>query len=181
MGGKIIIQNFMSFYTNIGKISNSLNSRMVSVPNHRFNPLRRHWMDLYTPISEELKLNIRMNLKTRTVEIATKVETEDFGTLQKGFDFINAFILGFNVNDAAALISSDELFMQTFDLKDVATLKRKHLSRSVGRLVGKEGRVKTNIENITRTRVVIANNRVHLLGTYNNIRIVRDAICHLIL
>merc|ERR1711904_196321 len=110
--------------TNINerKMPNFLTTRMITVPNHRFNPLRRHWMDLYKPITEELKLDIRMNLKTRKVEIVNKVETEDFGALQKGFDFVNAFILGFDVKDATALLFSDDLYMETFDLKDVAPL-----------------------------------------------------------
>lgn len=43
--------------------------RKVPVPPHRFSPLKTHWMDLYTPVVEHLKLQIRMNLQTRNVEI----------------------------------------------------------------------------------------------------------------
>jgi rRNA processing protein Krr1/Pno1 len=37
------------------------------------------------------------------------------------------------------------------------------------------------IENVTRTRVAIADQRIHLLGSYANLRVVRNAICDLII
>lgn len=43
--------------------------RRVPVPSHRFTPLKEKWMDLYQPIVKHMKLQIRMNLKTRSVII----------------------------------------------------------------------------------------------------------------
>ena len=37
--------------------------RKVPVPPHRFSPLKRCWMEIYTPIYEQMKVDIRMNLK----------------------------------------------------------------------------------------------------------------------
>lgn len=37
--------------------------RKISVPPHRYTPLKEHWMELYTPIFEQMKIDIRMNLK----------------------------------------------------------------------------------------------------------------------
>lgn len=39
----------------------------IPVPQHRMTPLKTHWMELYTPITENLKLDMRMNLKTKKV------------------------------------------------------------------------------------------------------------------
>ena len=39
----------------------------VSVPQHRLTPLKTAWLALYQPITENLKLDMRMNLKTRKV------------------------------------------------------------------------------------------------------------------
>ena len=41
----------------------------MPVPPHRFTPLKENWMKIFTPIVEHLKLQIRLNLKTRNVEI----------------------------------------------------------------------------------------------------------------
>jgi RNA-binding protein PNO1 len=37
--------------------------RKVFVPVHRFTPLKEHWMEIYTPVFEQMKIDIRMNLK----------------------------------------------------------------------------------------------------------------------
>jgi hypothetical protein len=37
--------------------------RKIPVPPHRFSPLKRNWMEIYTPIYEQMKVDIRMNLK----------------------------------------------------------------------------------------------------------------------
>jgi RNA-binding protein PNO1 len=50
-----------------------------------------------------------------------------------------------------------------------------------GRIAGKDGKTKFAIENATRTRLVLADRRIHLLGSYANIRLARDAVVNLIL
>lgn len=155
--------------------------RKVLVPAHRYTPLKQHWMEIYTPIFEQMKIDIRMNLKSRKVELKTRRDTPDVGALQKCTDFVHAFMLGFDVADAIALLRMDDLYIESFEIKDVKTLKGEHLSRAIGRLSGKGGKTKFAIENSTKTRIIIADTRIHILGSFANIRVARDALCSLIL
>lgn len=91
----------------------------LAVPQHRFTPLKESWLALYKPVTEQLKLDMRMNLKTRKVEIKTTKETAEVGFLQKAADFVQAFILGFDVADAIALLRLDDLYLESFEIKDV--------------------------------------------------------------
>lgn len=43
--------------------------RKVAVPAHRYTPLKENWLKIFTPIVENLQLQVRFNLKSRNVEI----------------------------------------------------------------------------------------------------------------
>eukprot|EP00123_Amoebidium_parasiticum_P007515 comp18170_c0_seq1/m.18976 comp18170_c0_seq1/g.18976 ORF comp18170_c0_seq1/g.18976 comp18170_c0_seq1/m.18976 type:complete len:226 (-) comp18170_c0_seq1:192-869(-) len=155
--------------------------RKIQVPAHRFTPLKNSWMKIYTPLVTHLKLQVRMNLKTKTIDIRTSPHTTESSALQKAADFVKAFMLGFDVDDAMAILRLDDLYIETFDVNDVKPLKGDHLSRAIGRIAGKGGRTRFTIENVTRTRIVLADSTIHILGSFQNIKLARDAICDLIL
>lgn len=157
-------------------------SRKVAVPPHRMTPLKNNWTKIYPPLVDHLKLQVRMNLKTKSVELRTHPKhTTDPGALQKGADFIKAFTLGFDLDDSIALLRLDDLYIETFEVKDVKTLTGDHLSRAIGRIAGKDGKTKFAIENATRTRIVLADSKIHILGGFTHIRMAREAVVSLIL
>lgn len=156
-------------------------ARSVKIPTHRFPPLKRIWMEIYTPVVEQCKLEIRMNLKSRCVELRTCEATTDRALLQKAEDFVKAVVAGFEVKDAMALLRMDDIYIEGFEVKDVrANLAGDNLSRCIGRMSGSHGKTRYTIENVTRTRLVIADTHIHIMGTTQNIRAARDAICDLI-
>ena len=144
----------------IQKSGGQLERRKIPVPPHRMTPLKNHWMEIYKPIVEHLKLQIRMNQKSKSVEIRTSKHTTDSGAIQKAEDFLKAFMLGFSVEDAVALLRLDDLYVDSFDVTDVKRLSGANLSRAIGRISGKDGKTKFAIENATRTRIVVADCRV---------------------
>jgi len=155
--------------------------RRIRCPSHRYTPLRENWEHILTPLVEYLKLQVRFNTRTRSVELKTSQHTIDTGALQKGADFVSAFMLGFDIQDSVALLRMDDLYLESFKVTDVKMLKGDHLSRAIGRIAGQDGKTRFAIENATRTRIVIADTRIHMLGSYANIRVCRNAICDLIL
>lgn len=157
-------------------------TRKIPIPPHRMTPLKTSWPKIYPPLVEHLKLQVRMNIHARAVELRTSpAHTTDPSSLQKGEDFIRAFTLGFDVDDAIALLRLDDLYIETFEIKDVKTLQGEHLGRAIGRIAGKDGKTKFAIENTSKTRVVLADSKIHILGGFSNIKIAREAVVSLIL
>ncbi|CAK7239421.1 MAG: pre-rRNA-processing protein pno1 [Sporothrix thermara] len=156
--------------------------RKVPIPPHRMSPLKASWSKIYTPLVENLKLQVRMNIKTKAVELRTSRSTTETGAIQKGEDFVRAYAMGFDVEDAVAILRLDGIYIQSFEIKDVKTLEGDHLARAVGRIVGKDGRTKYAIENTTKTRIVVAGgSKIHILGGFKEIGMARESVVSLIL
>lgn len=65
-----------------------------------------------------MKLQVRMNIKKKAVEVKSSEHTKEPSALQKATDFIKAFMLGFELNDAIALLRLDDLYIESFEVKD---------------------------------------------------------------
>jgi RNA-binding protein PNO1 len=46
-----------------------IESRKVPIPPNRMSPLKTFWPKIYPPLVEHLKLQVRMNVKSRAVEL----------------------------------------------------------------------------------------------------------------
>lgn len=59
-----------------------------------------------------------MNTKKKCIEVKASEYTEDKNSVQKCADFLKAFMLGFDLNDAIAMLRLDDLYIESFEIKD---------------------------------------------------------------
>ena len=91
------------------KAQHRVEERKIRIPPHRMTPLKTNWPKIYPPLVEHLKLQVRMNIAKKAVELRTSPHTTSTASIQKGADFITAFTLGFDLDDAIALLRLDDL------------------------------------------------------------------------
>jgi RNA-binding protein PNO1 len=153
----------------------------VMIPPNRLTPLKASWEKICETVVKNMKLQIRMNMKKKTVDVRECEETEDRAAIQRTYNFLKAFMLGFSLDDSIAMLRLDDLFLDTFQIKDVKTLHGDHLSRCIARLSGEKGKTKHAIENATKTRIIIADSTIHIMGSYANMKSARDSLGSLIM
>ncbi|KAK4472640.1 hypothetical protein MN116_003874 [Schistosoma mekongi] len=164
--------------------SKSCEVRSLIVPRNRRTPVRNSWASIVEVLTKQLKLMVCMKTDKKSWKIFIKpsLETRDAQHIQKGYDFVNAFLKGFKYEDALAVVRIDGIYVNSFHITDVKqTLKGDHMARAVGRICGAKGRIRMCIENATRTRIVVADETIHILGSNDRIAVARRALCDLIL
>ncbi|KAL0238937.1 hypothetical protein PCE1_004628 [Barthelona sp. PCE] len=154
--------------------------RHVYVPANRLSPLKREWASLYEPLVKQLHLQVQYHSRRKQVLLRNSPQTKDIGALDKGQEFVRAFILGFTIDDALAILRLEDIHIETFRIGDVKELKGAHLSRAIGRLAGKDGKTRLTLENTTRTRIVLEDSKWHILGTYAGVTMAKNAMVALI-
>ncbi|KAK2982290.1 hypothetical protein RJ640_004935 [Escallonia rubra] len=150
----------------------------VPVPPRRFGPLKQEWMEIFKIVFEQMKIDIRMNLKSHMVELRTKADTSDVSNLQRCAHFVGAFVLGFNVADANVLTLDDGICIESFQCANFETPEGTTVHHGLTRLSDEE---KVEIEMATNTRIVIEGKRLHILGSPANIEAARRIICKFII
>ncbi|KAG9318562.1 hypothetical protein JVU11DRAFT_654, partial [Chiua virens] len=155
--------------------------RRIPIPPHRMTPIKKDWVNIFSPLTEILGLQVRMNVQRRCVEIRTSKHTKDIGSVQKGADFVKAYALGFDVNDAIALLRLDDLYLDSFEIKDQDKMERRNSPLKMSADADCSCRHVGQIFGPSFTFYEFLSRKIHIMGSFQNIKIARDAIVSLIL
>ncbi|ALU12008.1 RNA-processing protein [Ignicoccus islandicus DSM 13165] len=100
--------------------------------------------------------------------------------IMKARDVISALSLGFELEDALSLLS-DEMVMEVVDVRDYMLdhKNEKELRRILGRIIGKKGKAKRNLEKISGTKISISEGKVAIIGDYESVEAVKEAVMSL--
>jgi ribosomal RNA assembly protein len=127
----------------------------------------------------EGKLKVKVEVKDDSVVLTPTNESKPDSVI-KARQIIQALSLGFPREDALELLSDDK-YLETIDLGDyVGKDKENHMSRIRALIIGENGRVKRNLEELTETRIAVKDRVVGIIGDYDNARAAREAVVMLI-
>jgi RNA-binding protein PNO1 len=154
--------------------------KSILIPDHRIKHLKEEWLKIYTPIVKLAKLQIRFNSRSKHVEIKSCEATTDLGYLERSISYIKAIVEGFKPEDAISIMKFRDIFTESFEIQEIRKLKNSHLSRAIGRIIGRDGSIKKSIENFSRCKFVLNDEKVSLLGCEENIKIAKDSIGRLV-
>jgi len=131
----------------------------------------------------------KKDLETKTHTIITvdskegliKVEATDENTISllRAVEVINAINRGFSPERAFEMIEDEDLLLDVVDLSALADSPRQ-LDRLRGRIIGKDGRAREQIEDMTDVEISVFGKTVALIGYPEQMKTARAAIDMLI-
>ena len=124
----------------------------------------------------------KLSINSETGEVIITVDTEkleDPLNAWKAKDMVKAIARGFSPEKAFQLSESNYAF-ELIRLRDFG-INTPNAAREVrSRLIGKHGRARQTIEDITGTYISVYGNTVGIIGDYRNVEIAREGIIKLI-
>ncbi len=113
-----VIQNITSGANKSNPTTTKTDYRRVLVPMNRMKPLKENWTTIVKALVEHMKIQVKMNTKLKCVEMRTCEGTHDVSALQKSEEFLKAFMCGFDLQDSIAMLRLEDLYLETFEIKD---------------------------------------------------------------
>ena len=146
----------------------------IEVPEDRVGVLIGKEGEIKKMIQEKTGCKLRINSKTGVV----KLECEDAIGFIKAKDVIRAIASGFNPEIAMRLLDDDMMILDVIDL--TGYVPDNALQRVKGRIIGKEGKMRKQIEDMLNVNISIYGKTVAIIGDAESVAAAREAILMLV-
>ncbi|AAB89444.1 conserved hypothetical protein [Archaeoglobus fulgidus DSM 4304] len=107
-----------------------------------------------------------------------KIECEDALGFMRARDVVSAISHGFSPDVALKLLYDENLVLEVINLSDF--LSDNALRRIKGRIIGKEGKMRKQIEDMLNVNISISDKHVAIIGDPENVAAAREAIMMLV-
>lgn len=121
------------------------------------------------------RVNVEIDEQSGTVEITGRNALEE----RLAADVFRAVRYGFDIEEAVALLDEDRLRLDTVDITRF-TRNDGDCRRLKGRVIGKDGRTRELLEELTGATVVVHDKQVSAIGEHRALEAVRRAVAMLL-
>lgn len=130
---------------------------------------------------KELEVKTHTTITVDSKEGLVKVESSEEHTvpLLRAVEIINAINRGFSPDRAFEMLEDEDLLLDVIDLSGMAEGSRQ-LDRLRGRIIGKDGRAREQIEDMTDVEISVFGKTIALIGYPEQLKTARAAIDMLI-
>ncbi len=131
-------------------------------------------------IEEKLQVELNIDSHTGDVTVSLRENQNDPSLLFKARDYILAVGRGFSPERAHKLLQDEENTLLVIDLREIFGRSPSDIQRVKGRIIGKEGKTRKIIEEMTETLISVYGHTVSIIGGVEQIDVARHAIQMLI-
>ena len=151
----------------------------VKIPKERIGVLIGPGGSVRKRIEEALGVKLRVDSRSGDVEIALRDEKGDVSKLYQALNVVRAIGRGFSPERAFRLFDEDML-LDVIDLREYVGKSENALRRVKGRIIGRDGKTRRLIEELTGVYVSVYGHTVSLIGGFDQLLVAREAVTKLI-
>jgi ribosomal RNA assembly protein len=155
-------------------------SVFVKIPRERIGVLIGPDGRVKTSIEKKLSVELRIDSQTGDVEIALMPKAQDPSVLFRAKEVVIAIGRGFSPEHAFRLLEDDEAVLEVIDLRETVGRSPSDMKRLKGRIIGKEGKTRRIIEELTEATVSVYGHTVSIIGNMDQANAAKEAIRMLI-
>ncbi|WP_290597923.1 MULTISPECIES: KH domain-containing protein [unclassified Archaeoglobus] len=151
-----------------------MNVLEIEIPEDRIGALIGKEGEIKRLIEEKTGCKLRVSSKFGFV----KVECEDALGFMRARDVVTAIAHGFSPEIALRLLDDEMLVLEVIDLSTIVS--ESAMRRIKGRIIGKEGKMRRQIEDMLNVNISIHGKHVAIIGEAENVAAAREAIMMLV-
>lgn len=150
-------------------------SILVTIPAERVGVLIGEHGSVKSKIEKTCGVELRVDGETGNVAIYASGEIADPSVLFTVKNIVLAIGRGFSPSRAFKLLDGD-MILKTIDLRDYFGKSNSEVQRIKGRIIGRDGKTRGLIENLTKTDVSVYGHTVCIIGDAEKSAIASEAV-----
>jgi len=147
----------------------------ASIPKDRIGVLVGPKGTIKSRVEDAMGVDLAIDSETGLVDIRLRRETQDPSNALRAKDIVVAIGRGFSPERALTLVNEDNT-LDVLDLHDIFGKNEAEIRRVDGRIIGREGKTRKIIEEMTGTLVSVSGHTISIIGTYESVSTAKDAI-----
>ena len=148
----------------------------VKIPKNRIGALIGPDASTKGLIEKKLGVQLEVDSESGNVTVTLSPEASDPSMLFRAKEVVSAIGRGFSPEKARRLVEDEEAMLMVIDLRDFVGKSESDIKRLSGRIIGKEGKTRRVIEELTDTYVSVYGHTVSIIGTIEEAEIARQAV-----
>jgi len=147
----------------------------ASIPKDRIGVLVGPKGTVKSRVENSMGVDLTIDSETGLVDIRLRKDTQDPSNALRAKDIVVAIGRGFSPERALSLVNEDNI-LDVLDLHDIFGKNEAEIRRVDGRIIGREGKTRRIIEEMTGTLVSVSGHTVSIIGSYDSVSTAKDAI-----
>jgi ribosomal RNA assembly protein len=152
----------------------------VKIPRDRIGALIGPEGEAKQRLEERLQVELQIDSQTGDVTINLEKDLQDPSLLFKAKDYVLAVGRGFSPDRANKLLQDEENMLTVIDLREIFGRSDSDIQRVKGRIIGKEGKTRKIIEELSEAVISVYGHTVSIIGGVEQAEIAREAVSMLI-